>query len=89
MLLPVMPLLFFLSVGFAYFCQFIKLKCAVEWIGKYSLEIYLAHALVFDIMIGRTIINPYITFLIAVSTSFVLAYFLKLLTKQLIINKLG
>ena len=83
MLLPVMPLLFYISAAIAKFLQYIKLERAIEWIGKYSLEIYLAHALVFHIMKGCTIITPYVTVVIAVVVSIVLSYLLKLLTKQM------
>lgn len=89
MLLPVMPLFFYVSSLLARFCEFVKIAWAIKWVGKYSLEIYLTHELMFKVMINRPIINPYITVAIALSVSFVLAYLLKLLTMQLIINKQG
>lgn len=76
-LLFCLPMMCFVLNKIKYFGDKIRLSPLVEWIGRYSLEIYLCHALCFGYSQYLKSYDPCIDFLFATILSFIFAFLSK------------
>ena len=82
MLLTAIPVFFYIVEVSSIFIRYIGLKSIIESFGKCSLEMYLVHAVIFNLMNKSIIDNSFVVFTTAVVISFSLAYMLRLLIEK-------
>ena len=84
-LLDMMSVLFLIPCFslFAYMAQKAHVAFVIDWIGKYSLEIYLCHQYIYEVILKHWLVQPFWGLVIGVLISLAMAFIIKLLSNPL------
>lgn len=84
-LLDMMSVLFLIPCFslFAYITQKVHVAFIINWIGKYSLEIYLCHQYIYAVISKHWEVQPFWKLIMGISASLATAFIIKVLSKPL------
>lgn len=84
-LLDMMSVLFLIPCFsfLAYVTQKVHVDFVMDWIGKYSLEIYLCHQYIYEVIVKHCAVQPFFGVFTGISVSFAAAFIIRILSNPL------
>ena len=84
-LLDMMSVLFLIPCFsfLAYVTQKVHVDFVMDWIGKYSLEIYLCHQYIYEVIVKHCAVQPFLGVFTGISVSFAAAFIIRILSNPL------